>query len=109
MQRAFYVPTVYDYYIVGSMNSWNQTDENYGMSKVGETTTYSKELNLAAGTYEFKVKQNGGEWYGEYEGDYQEVNYKDGNIQIVLTAATNVTIKFDSNTKKISFKTRQRL
>ena len=100
---AFYVPMVYDYYIVGSMNSWNQTDENYGMSKVGETTTYSKVLNLGAGTYEFKVKQNGGEWYGEYEGDYQEVNYKDGNIQIVLTAATNVTIKFDSNTKKISF------
>lgn len=100
---TFYVPTVYDYYIVGSMNSWNQTDENYGMSKVGETTTYSKVLNLGAGTYEFKVKQNGGEWYGEYEGDYQEVNYKDGNIQIVLTAATNVTIKFDSNTKKISF------
>ena len=100
---AFYVPTVYDYYIVGSMNSWNQTDENYGMSKVGETTTYSKELNLAAGTYEFKVKKNGGDWFGEYEGDYKEVSYKDGNIQIVLTAATNVTIKIDSETKKITF------
>ena len=95
--------TVYDYYIVGTMNGWSEINENYGMSKVGETTTYSKELNLAAGTYEFKVKKNGGDWFGEYEGDYKEVSYKDGNIQIVLTAATNVTIKFDSNTKKISF------
>ena len=95
--------TVYDYYIVGTMNGWSEINEDYGMSKVGETTTYSKELNLAAGTYEFKVKKNGGEWFGEYEGDYKEVSYKDGNIQIVLTAATNVTIKFDSNTKKISF------
>lgn len=95
--------TVYDYYIVGTMNGWSEINENYGMSKVGETTTYSKELNLAAGTYEFKVKKNGGDWFGEYEGDYKEVSYKDGNIQIVLTAATNVTIKFDSSSKKISF------
>ena len=100
---AFYVPVVYDYYIVGSMNSWAQNNEDYGMSKVGETTTYSKELNLAAGTHQFKVKKNGGDWYGEFVGDYKEVSYKDDNIQIVLTAATNVTIKFASNTKKISF------
>jgi hypothetical protein len=95
--------TVYDYYIVGTMNGWSEINEDYGMSKVGETTTYSKELNLAAGTHQFKVKKNGGDWYGEFVGDYKEVSYKDDNIQIVLTAATNVTIKFDSSSKKISF------
>lgn len=107
---AFYVPTVYDYYIVGSMNSWNQTDENYGMSKVGETTTYSKELTLADGTYEFKVKGNS--WYGytDIVGEYEEISEgKDGegnpngNVQLKLTASKTFIVNFDSNTKKITF------
>lgn len=107
---AFYVPVVYDYYIVGSMNSWAQNNEDYGMSKVGETTTYSKELTLAAGTYEFKVKGNS--WYGytDIVGEYEEISEgKDGegnpngNVQLKLTASKTFTVNFDSNTKKITF------
>ena len=107
---AFYVPTVYDYYIAGSMNGWAQNDENYGMSKVGETTTYAKELTLAVGTYEFKVK--GTAWYGyaDITGEYTEISEgKDGegnpngNIQLTLAAEKTFTVNFDSNTKKVSF------
>ena len=103
---AFYVPVVYDYYIAGSMNSWAQNNEDYGMSKVGETTTYAKELTLAAGTYEFKVKKNGEDtWYGfeAIAGDYAEISNKDGNIQLVLAVEKTFTVNFDSNTKKITF------
>ena len=103
---AFYVPVVYDYYIVGSMNNWAQNNEDYGMSKVGETTTYAKELTLAAGTYEFKVKKNGEDsWYGfeAIAGDYAEISNKDGNIQLVLAVEKTFTVNFDSNTKKITF------
>ena len=107
---AFYVPVVYDYYIAGSMNSWAQNNEDYGMSKVGETTTYAKELTLAAGTYEFKVKGNS--WYGytDIVGEYEEISEgKDGegnpngNVQLKLTASKTFTVNFDSNTKKITF------
>ena len=109
---AVYDPsaTVYDYYVVGTMNEWTQNDENYGMSKVGETTTYAKELTLAAGTYEFKVK--GTAWYGyaDITGEYTEISEgKDGegnpngNIQLTLAAEKTFTVNFDSNTKKISF------
>ena len=109
---AVYDPsaTVYDYYVVGTMNGWAQNDENYGMSKVGETTTYSKELTLASGTYQFKVK--GTAWYGfaDITGEYTEISAeKDGegnptgNIQLTLAAEKTFTVKFDSNTKKISF------
>ncbi|MEE1095921.1 MAG: starch-binding protein [Paludibacteraceae bacterium] len=109
---AVYDPsaTVYDYYVVGTMNEWTQNDENYGMSKVGETTTYAKELTLAAGTYKFKVK--GTAWYGYTDiiGEYTEISAeKDGegnptgNIQLTLAAEKTFTVNFDSNTKKISF------
>ena len=109
---AVYNPsaTVYDYYVVGTMNEWTQNDENYGMSKVGETTTYSKELTLAAGTYKFKVK--GTAWYGypDIPSEYTEISAeKDGegnptgNIQLTLAAEKTFTVNFDSNTKKITF------
>ena len=109
---AVYDPsaTVYDYYVVGTMNEWTPNDENYGMSKVGETTTYAKELTLAAGTYKFKVK--GTAWYGYTDiiGEYTEISAeKDGegnptgNIQLTLAAEKTFTVNFDSNTKKISF------
>ena len=109
---AVYDPsaTVYDYYVVGTMNEWTQNDENYGMSKVGETTTYAKELTLAAGTYKFKVK--GTAWYGYTDiiGEYTEISAeKDGegnptgNIQLTLAAEKTFTVIFDPANNLITF------
>jgi hypothetical protein len=99
----FAIPVTYDYYIAGTMNGWNTNSEEYGMELVTEGN-YSKTLNLTAGTYEFKVKQNGKDnWYGTYEGTYDAVSYKDGNIQLKLTATTTLIVKFNTVSKKVSF------
>ena len=49
---AFKVAPKFDYYIVGSFNSWNTADANYGMTKEGDV--YKKEVTFTAAT-EFKV------------------------------------------------------
>lgn len=99
---AFKVPVTYKYYVVGSMNSWNQSSEDYGMSDDDEDGIYEKTLTLKNND-EFKVKGN--DWYGfeAIEGKYKETSSKEGNIKLTLNADTEVTIKFNSETKKITF------
>lgn len=95
----------FDYYIVGSMNSWNQSSADHGMTDDNEDGIYEKTLTLKNND-EFKVKGN--EWYGfdAIEGAYVETslsNESDRNIKITLDADKEVTVKFNSETKKISF------
>ena len=105
--KAVYDPSapVYDYYIVGSMNSWNQNSADHGMTDDNEDGIYEKKLTLKNND-EFKVKGN--EWYGfdAIEGAYVETslsNESDRNIKITLDADKEVTVKFNSETKKITF------
>lgn len=51
------------YYLVGSMNDWKQTADEF-MKAEGTTVEISKEL--AAGSYEFKIK-NGDDWYSDQD------------------------------------------
>ena len=91
----------YDYYIYGNMNDWKE-DANYGMTDENEDGIYEKTLTFKNNA-EFKVK--GTAWYGSesVEGTYKEVSDNGGNIKLSLGADTEVTVMFNSNTKKISF------
>ena len=93
--------TSYDYYIYGNMNDWKE-DANYGMTDEDEDGTYEKTLTFKNNA-EFKVK--GTAWYGSesVEGTYKEVSDNGGNIKLSLSADTEVTVKFNSETKKITF------
>ena len=105
--KAVYDPSAptYDYYIVGSMNEWNQSSADYGMTDDDEDGIYEKKLTLKNND-EFKVKGN--EWYGfdAIKGAYVETslsNENDRNIKITLDADKEVTVKFNSETKEITF------
>ena len=91
----------YDYYIYGNMNDWKE-DANYGMTDENEDGIYEKTLTFKNNA-EFKVK--GTAWYGSesVEGTYKEVSDNGGNIKLSLSADTEVTVKFNSETKKITF------
>ena len=91
----------YDYYIYGNMNGWKE-DANYGMTDEDEDGIYEKTLTFKNNA-EFKVK--GTAWYGSesVEGTYKEVSDNGGNIKLSLSADTEVTVKFNSGTKKITF------
>ena len=93
--------TSYDYYIYGNMNDWKE-DANYGMTDEDEDGIYEKTLTFKNNA-EFKVK--GTAWYGSesVEGTYKEVSDNGGNIKLSLSADTEVTVKFNSETKKITF------
>ena len=93
--------TSYDYYIYGNMNDWKE-DANYGMTDEDEDGIYEKTLTFKNNA-EFKVK--GTAWYGSesVEGTYKEVSDNEGNIKLSLSADTEVTVKFNSETKKITF------
>ena len=93
--------TSYDYYIYGNMNGWKE-DANYGMTDEDEDGIYEKTLTFKNNA-EFKVK--GTDWYGSesVEGTYKEVSDNGGNIKLSLSADTEVTVKFNSGTKKITF------
>ncbi len=104
---TFHVPVVYEYYIVGDMNSWS-TNEDYGLSDENTDGTYERELTWAAGTYHFKI--NIGNWDSQWgwsnlEGTYKEVqNANDDNkLKVVLTKEKTFTVKFNPTTNKISF------
>ena len=105
--KSVYDPSapVYKYYIVGSMNSWNQSSADYGMTDDDEDGIYEKTLTLKNND-EFKVKGN--DWYGfdAIEGAYVETSLSDENdrnIKITLDADKEVTVKFNSETKEITF------
>ena len=91
----------YDYYIYGNMNDWKE-DANYGMTDENEDGIYEKTLTFKNNA-ELKVK--GTAWYGSesVERTYKEVSDNGGNIKLSLGADTEVTVMFNSNTKKISF------
>lgn len=93
--------TSYDYYIYGNMNGWKE-DANYGMTDEDEDGIYEKTLTFKNNA-EFKVK--GTAWYGSesVEGTYKEVSDNGGNIKLSLSADTEVTVQFNSETKKITF------
>ena len=93
--------TSYNYYIYGNMNDWKE-DANYGMTDEDEDGIYEKTLTFKNNA-EFKVK--GTAWYGSesVEGTYKEVSDNGGNIKLTLGADTEVTVKFNSETKKITF------
>ena len=104
---TFHVPVVYEYYIVGDMNSWS-TNEDYGLSDENTDGTYERELTWAAGTYHFKI--NIGNWDSQWgwsnlEGTYKEVqNANDDNkLKVVLTEEKTFTVKLNPTTNKISF------
>ena len=97
----------YDYYIAGPLaGGWSATQ--MGMEKVAEGQ-YTCEFTKDAGDYQFKVtngkwgNETGGFDCADVEGSYEEVSHVDGNVNVKLTATTTFTVKFDSNTKKISF------
>ena len=97
----------YDYYIAGPLaGGWSATQ--MGMEKVAEGQ-YTCEFTKDAGDYQFKVtngkwsNETGGFDCADVEGSYEEVSHVDGNVNVKLTSTTTFTVKFDSNTKKISF------
>lgn len=75
--------------------TYNETDGFYSI-------TYS---NRAVGTYQFKITDNTGEWYGYDAFTVEKGNGctvdksddKDKNISVTLNQNSNVTIKFNNN------------
>ena len=95
-----------DYYVAGTMNDWNTTEDANKMSSVSENF-YSKTISaMSADTYEFKISTNkwGSSWGGN-DKDNTQSNVSlsgDGNISFTLTTTSNVTFYFNAgSTKKI--------
>lgn len=104
----------YDYYIAdnGSLSgNADWSSKAIGLTDDNSDGVYEKTFTAqAAGTYLLKVTN--GTWNDGYvwgfsavEGAYEEVNAgeSDNNIEITLTTATTFTVKFDSDTKEITF------
>ena len=91
-------PVSSTYVVAGSAglcgSEWNGTDPANQMSdEDGDgiyTITYT---GVAAGSYEFKVVENGATWYGD----------NGNNVVMNLGAKCDVTISFDAASKKITF------
>ena len=103
------VPVSYDYYVIGTINSWGLKDAAYGLEL--NEDVYEKEVALAIGKHELKI--NNGTWdnastfgYDNLSVAYEEVSRGSGegdnNIVIDLAEAKTITVKLDKNTKKIT-------
>ncbi len=101
----------YDYYVIGTINSWGLKDENFGMTDEDADGVYEKVITLADGKNQLKI--NKGEWKdgeiwgydqlaAQYEGVSRGKDEDDNNIIIDITPGKDITIKFDKNTSKIT-------
>ena len=100
-----YPVSEYEYYISGSVNDWAPNDNEYGMTEIS-TNVYAITVRLQAGDHTFKVNQLAGDsydWDDIEDKDIIELSNDDSNIKLSLTKETEVTIKYNSDTKKISF------
>lgn len=101
----------YDYYVIGTVNSWTLKDANFGMTDDNADGVYEKVVTLADGKNQMKI--NNGTWdnastfgYDQLNANYEGVSRgKDGddnNIIIDITPGKDITVKFDKNANKIT-------
>ena len=96
----------YDYYVVGTFNSWANPDPNHGMTLVGDV--YKATVTLNVGDNMLKVTN--GTWdnakgFDAMGAEYEEVSNdtKDGNILITLTEGKDVVVVYNATTGKVTF------
>ena len=99
------VPT-YDYYVVGTFNSWANPDPNHGMTLVGDVYKATVTLNVGANM----LKVTNGTWenakgFSAMGAEYEEVSNdtQDGNILITLTEGKDVVVVYNATTGKVTF------
>ena len=96
----------YDYYVVGTFNSWANPDPNHGMTLVGDVYKATVTLNVGANM----LKVTNGTWdnakgFDAMGAEYEEVSNdtKDGNILITLTEGKDVVVVYNATTGKVTF------
>ncbi len=96
----------YDYYVVGTFNSWANPDPKHGMTLVGDVYKATVTLNVGANM----LKVTNGTWdnakgFDAMGAEYEEVSNdtKDGNILITLTEGKDVVVVYNATTGKVTF------
>ena len=96
----------YDYYVVGTFNSWNEKDPNHGMTLDGEV--YKATVTLATGANELKVTN--GTWdnakgINDLAAEYVEVSapVEGDNIVITLAEGKDIVVVYNATTGKVTF------
>ena len=96
----------YDYYVVGTFNSWANPDPNHGMTLVGDVYKATVTLNVGANM----LKVTNGTWdnakgFSAMGAEYEEVSNdtQDGNILITLTEGKDVVVVYNATTGKVTF------
>ena len=96
----------YDYYVVGTFNSWANPDPNHGMTLVGDVYKATVTLNVGANM----LKVTNGTWdnakgFSAMGAEYEEVSNdpNDGNILITLTEGKDVVVVYNATTGKVTF------
>ena len=59
-------------YLLGSFNAWTKTS---GAQMTKDGSSFTKTINLSAGTYEFKINDTNNNWYGN-SGTIEDTTYK---------------------------------
>lgn len=90
-----------DYYVAGTMNSWNAGDNNYKMSGSGP---YSMTKQLNSGAYEFKITNGSWGWStNSYDQSASNVTLSisdDSNIKFSLSTTSDVTFYYSTSSNK---------
>lgn len=89
-----------DYYVAGTMNSWNAGHSDYKMSGSGP---YSLTKQLNSGDHKFKITQGSWSWSSNsYDQSASNValSIDDGNIKFSLTTTSDVTFFYNASTGK---------
>lgn len=96
----------YDYYVVGTFNSWANPDPDHGMTLVGDVYKATVTLNVGANM----LKVTNGTWdnakgFDAMGAEYEEVSNdtQDGNILITLTEGKDVVVVYNATTGKVTF------